>query len=113
MMKYIDSSLGLVIVVLCFNSFFFTASAQDYDLDTSLNNYTPIPQLEKPGYLQTITDPVFGTKITRITGDVGSPIPNISGESWRNIARHGYSNRQPWNADESIIYLGKHKSSSG
>ncbi|WP_169301429.1 T9SS type A sorting domain-containing protein [Pontimicrobium aquaticum] len=112
-MKYINSSLGLTLVMLCFCCFSLSVNAQDYDLDTSLNNYTPIPQANKPSYLQTITDPVFGTKITRITGDVGSPIPNISGESWKNIARHGYSNRQPWNADESIIYLGKHKSSSG
>jgi len=103
--------LAHFVFILCF--FTISVVAQDYDLDTSLNNYYPVPSLNKPGYLQTVTDPVFNTKITRITGDVGTAVPNISGENWRNIARHGYSARQPWNADESIIYLGKHKSSSG
>ena len=85
--------------------------AQDirYDLDTSLNNYHPIPPIPKPDYRQTIIDPVFGTRVTRITGDPGTAIPNTSGEVWKNVARHGYSSRQPWNADESVIWLEQNK----
>jgi len=111
-MKFLRSAkhLALFIFVQCF---YCMVNAQDFNLDTSLNDYYPVPNLNKPGYLQTVTDPTFNTKITRITGDVGNAVPNVDGENWRNIARHGYSSRQPWNADESVIYLGKHKSSSG
>jgi hypothetical protein len=64
--------------------------------------------------LQTITEPTFGTKITRITGDVGVAIPNVSpAENWLNTARHGYSTRQPFNSDESIIWIEKHKTNGG
>ncbi|MDT0558732.1 T9SS type A sorting domain-containing protein [Ichthyenterobacterium sp. W332] len=87
--------------------------AQDYDLDTSTETYWPQPVLNKPDYLQSVIDPNFDTSITRITGDVNTPIPNSGGATWRNIARHGYSVRQPWNADESIIYLGMHKTYGG
>ena len=86
---------------------------QDYNLDTSLTDYGTPPALNKPNYLQSVTDPLFGTKITRITGDVGTTIQNTGGEVWRNVARHGYNTRQPWNADESIIYLNVNKTLNG
>jgi hypothetical protein len=72
-------------------------------LKTDLGVYST-PALSRPGYLQSITDPVFGTKITRISGNVGSAIPNIAG-TWGNIVRHHYSKDQPWNADQTLIYL--------
>ncbi len=71
--------------------------------------YWPAPHLDKPGYLQTVIDPVFNTRITRIVGNPGEPIPNIAGEVWADdTLRHGYSKRQPWNADQSMIYLDRH-----
>ncbi len=71
--------------------------------------YWPASHMDKPGYLQTITDPTFGTKIIRIVGNPGEPIPNIPGEVWAdNTLRHGYSKRQPWNANQSMIYLDRH-----
>ncbi|MBV1929115.1 MAG: hypothetical protein KUG81_06340, partial [Gammaproteobacteria bacterium] len=77
---------------------------EEITLNTSLTVYGTTPSLTKPTYLQTVTEPTFGTKITRISGDVGVAIPNVSpSENWLNVARHGYSTRQPWNADESII----------
>jgi len=82
---------------------------QSHNLNTSLEVLWPAPTVEKPNYLQSIIDPVFHSKITRITGDPNTSIPNISNARWKNIVRHGYSTRQPWNADESIIYLGKHR----
>ena len=51
------------------------------------------PNLAMPGYLQTVTDPVFGSKITRITNE-----PNCS---------HHYSKDQAWNADGSLLWLWK------
>lgn len=64
--------------------------------------WTSIP---KPGYLQPIWDPVFGTKITRITGDPGTAITNIASGIWGSTARHHYSLDQAWNADQSLLYL--------
>jgi len=59
--------------------------------DTSLK---PMQALAKPGYLQTVTDPSFGTTIRRITnaavGEVIKPM---------------YSTIQAWNADESLMIL--------
>lgn len=61
----------------------------------------PRPTNPNPAYLEPITDPLFGTKVTRIT-DPGSPV--LEGE-WEDRSRHGYSIRQPWNADGSLLYL--------
>jgi len=88
-------------------------NGQNYNLNTSLDVNWPAPKLIKPNYLQEVIDPIYNTKITRITGDSNMSIPNISNVTWKNVARHGYSTRQPWNADESIIYLGKHKDLKG
>jgi hypothetical protein len=63
-----------------------------------------IPDVPKPGYLQSYVDPTFGTLITRISGDPGSTIPNIGGK-WSNIVKHHYSKDQAWNADQSLLYL--------
>jgi hypothetical protein len=83
---------------------------QNYDLITdSVKMFWPSLPLDKPGYLETVADPDFGTEIIRITGDPGTTIPNIGG-LWSNIARHGYSKRAVWNADESLIYLENNKS---
>ena len=106
-MKNIKPAISALIFTCIFYFAGLTALAQNYDLDTSLNNYGVPPALNKPNYLQSVTDPLFDTKITRITGDVGTSIPNVGG-TWQNIARHGYSARQPWNADESILYLDRH-----
>lgn len=109
MKRPINSSwLVLLAIFLC-----QWAYSQEYNLNTGLDMYWPAPNQSKPGYLQPATDVTFGTTITRITGDVGTPIQNIPGQNWRNTARHGYSTRQPWNADESMIYLGKHRNLGG
>jgi hypothetical protein len=57
----------------------------------------------KPGYLQSYIDPVFGAKVTRITGDPGTDI--ASGGKWGTITRAGYETRPVWNADQSLILL--------
>jgi hypothetical protein len=64
-----------------------------------------IPNTPKPGYLADHKDPVFGTKVTRITGNPGTDIRNIPGAKWGDQARHHYSSDQAWNCDESLIYL--------
>ncbi len=80
-------------------------NAQSFELITdSVKMFWPPQAIEKPGYLESITEPDFGTKITRVTGDPGTTIPVI-GNTWKDIARHGYSKIPAWNADESLLYL--------
>ncbi|MBO0733573.1 MAG: hypothetical protein J2P49_04505 [Methylocapsa sp.] len=62
------------------------------------------PQVPKPGYLHSYVDPVFGTKVTRITGDPGTAIPNV-GSTWGKVSRPGYEDRAAWNADQTILLL--------
>jgi len=70
--------------------------AQDLSKGLRINDLTPHPMQEKdkPGYLDTIIDPSFGTTIRRITnaGDAGVIVPM-------------YSTIQAWNADESMMIL--------
>jgi hypothetical protein len=54
--------------------------------------------------MESFIDPVFRTKITRITGDPGTAIPVVGGK-WGNIARHNYSKDAVWNADQSLLLL--------
>lgn len=98
----------IVLVVLLVTNLF----SQDVDLLTNTTKYWPAPSLDKPDYLVPVTDPTFGTKISRIVGNPGEPIPNpnneptLVGKTWpTEQLRHGYSKRQPWNCDESMIYL--------
>ncbi|HEC43454.1 MAG TPA: hypothetical protein ENI20_11555, partial [Bacteroides sp.] len=79
------------------------------ELITNQNTYWPTPDLSQPEYLETVTDPSFGTKITRIVGDPGTPLPNVPGQVWASEQlRHGYSKRQVWNSDQSMIFLDRH-----
>jgi len=68
-----------------------------------------VPQVPRPAYLKPITDPTFGTRITRIADDFGRPIAwseNTAGVgAWSGIARHHYSDDQPWNSDGTLLVL--------
>ncbi len=66
-----------------------------------------IPAVPQPGYLESYIDPVFGAKVTRITGEPGTDIPNISGK-WNEIARHHYSKDAAWNCNQAILCLNRH-----
>jgi hypothetical protein len=65
-----------------------------------------VPEIGRPPLLVPLLDPVFGTSITRITGDGGTPIvsPTVTGV-WGADARHVYSKQQPWNADGSLLLV--------
>jgi Tol biopolymer transport system component len=80
----------------------------DEDIDTveCVTDEVPhqVPPLEKPGYLESVTDPVFGFTITRITGDPGTTVPVVNGR-WGKRERHHYSKDQAWNSDMSLLYL--------
>lgn len=66
-----------------------------------------------PAYLGTMTDPNFGTKITRITGDPGAAMANVAGGTWGQMPRAHYSLDQAWNCDESVIYLDTNREADG
>ena len=64
----------------------------------------PTSPLAKPGYLQSVRDPDFGTTIIRITGDPGTPIPVVGG-TWGDVSGHHYSKDAAWSADQRLIVL--------
>ena len=98
-----------LIILSGFLFFEGSAGCQASHLKTDRNTYWPAPLLIKPGYLQTVLDPTFGTRITRIVGDPGNPLPNIPGQVWASDQlRHGYSKREAWNCDQSMILLERH-----
>lgn len=68
----------------------------------------PEPKIPKPDYLKPIIDPIFNTKVIRITGDAGQGVLN---GYWGEIARHHYSKDQPWNADQSLLIIDRNSSS--
>ncbi len=89
MRKFILYFLGFILLPL-------SIEAQDLTLglnvnDLSAHNMQPI---SKPGYLQTIIDPSFGTTIRRIS-DAG-----VGG-----VIKPMYSTIQAWNANESLMIL--------
>jgi len=101
-MKFILPAITLLL-------FSTSAGEHDCDLLTDTVTYWPAPTIEKPNYLDPITDSTFGTKITRITGNPGDSIPNLPNVAWADEQlRHGYSKRQPWNCDQSMIFLDRH-----
>ena len=59
----------------------------------------------KPGYLQPVTEPDFGTRITRVGGDPGTPIGGGVSGRWGQEAKHNYSKDPVWSADEGLIVL--------
>ncbi len=67
--------------------------------------YIAAPALSMPGYLQSTIDPTFGTKITRVTGDVGTPIPLSGAGNWRTPGGPRYSKIPVWNADQTLLLM--------
>ena len=72
-------------------------------LVTNTNSYWPAPTLAKPGYLQSVVDPVFGTTITRVTGNTGTPISNVPGGVWGSTNRHNYGTNQQWSEHSQAV----------
>lgn len=63
-----------------------------------------IPAVPKPAYRGVGLDPVFGTRVSRVTNDPGQPVGTAPGV-WGADARHVYSKQQPWNADGTLLTL--------
>lgn len=61
------------------------------------------PLLTYPDYLQTVTDPTFGTPFTQVTDPGQEMLPGIPCELTR--CTHRYSSSQVWNADQSLLLI--------
>jgi hypothetical protein len=61
--------------------------------------------LAKPGYLRPVIDPDFRTTITRVSGDVGTPIGGGVAGNWPSVATQNYPKDPAWNADQSLLVL--------
>ncbi|MCF6100421.1 hypothetical protein L2252_13520 [Mesorhizobium muleiense] len=71
-----------------------------FDLQAAV---VPMPSMAQPGYLQTVTDPVFGTAFTRVT-DPGYDMGEGMACS-KEYCRHRYSSTHAWNADQSFLLI--------
>jgi hypothetical protein len=77
-------------------------------LITDPNTAYAVPVVSRPGYLQTIIDPTFGTQVTRIAGDAGAAVTTSDGTvlgTWSSDARHNYNLNEAWNANSSLIVI--------
>ena len=83
-------------LVVCFLIFSQVIFAQDLSYELLINDLElhPMQDIAKPGYLETIVDPSFGTTIRRISNAAdGTFIVPV------------YSTIQAWNTDESLMIL--------
>ena len=105
---FVGTPLCIFIYIFISTSLIFAQASPNWiELKSDTNTYS-VPSISKPGYLESYTDPVFGTKVTRITGDQGSPIITKDGQTigtWGEVVKHHYSKDQPWNADGSLIHI--------
>src|SRR5690349_4210507 len=61
--------------------------------------------LVTPEYLVPFTDSKYGSKVVKVTNP-NNPIPGLN-ITWGKIAVHHYSIDQAWNADQSLLMVGK------
>lgn len=100
--------LLIFVPIVCYGSDLTPDTWMDGLITDPITDYSDIPTMPLPDYLVPVAEPIFKTKITRITGNRGSTIYNEAGEAigvWGKIARHHYSKDQPWNADETLLFL--------
>jgi len=68
-----------------------------------------VPGTPKPAYLVPVTEPTFGTTVTRIANDPTRTAswsgPPAGTGTWGADARHHYSKDQPWNSDGTLMTL--------
>jgi hypothetical protein len=94
---FLTSSVIFFVTLFQFNSSVLAQSLV-YPPNTTLTNRTQ-PTVSRPGYLSPITDPVFGTTISRVS-DQAAICSSCS------YIRHTYAKNQPWNSDGTKILLG-------
>ena len=90
--------MGKLIKLSILTSIIFAfANFQQWYPDDEIGWNAIVPdKISKPDYLQPITEPTFGTQLTRITDR------DVFGSS---DVRHHYSKDRPWNSDGSLIRM--------
>ncbi len=73
--------------------------------DLASARLTPTPRMPEPAYLQTVTDPAFGTPFTRITDPGGGGGGAHRLPCGKAYCTHRYSSAQAWNADQSLLVI--------
>ena len=68
----------------------------------------PIPVVARPPYLRPTADSAFRTRLTRVSGDAGSPATPVA-TVWGTDARQQYSRVQPWNATGTLLSIENRK----
>ena len=63
-----------------------------------------VPVVPRPALLVPQQEPTFGTRLTRIAGNAGTPLGTLPG-TWGTDSRHVYSKQQPWNSDQSLLVI--------
>lgn len=96
MKAYQMTTIRPIIVCLCF--LYLPSFAATYPPDTILQ-YQPLATVAMPGYLSPITDPLYKTRITRISDKAAM---NMSSPRSDRIG-HRYAKNQAYNCDESLI----------
>ncbi len=101
-MKY-RNIFSLLFLTLTF--FFTTGFITSNQLMHSSASSSSVP------YNQRLLDNNYFTYFRKITDNVNTPIAFVNSNSstgalkWKNMARHNYSKVQPWNADQTLIYI--------
>jgi len=93
-------SINAMLFVACLSTFSGSNvfAGPIFPPETIYDGPKPVPPLPRPGYRQSVIDPTFGTKITRISGDEMNP-------SKPSRLQHHYSKDQAWNCDMTLIKL--------
>lgn len=73
--------------------------------DEAVHEYDP--DRPKPLYGVPTPDPVFHSIVTRISNNPGLAVANVPGSNWGTVVRHPGFQRQAWNCDQTLIYLGE------
>jgi hypothetical protein len=63
------------------------------------------PDMPEPGYLEPVTDPIFGTWFTRVTNPGRQLLVGVSCRP--SECRHRYSSAQAWNSDQSLLVIAR------
>jgi hypothetical protein len=61
--------------------------------------------LVTPEYLVPFTDTLYGSRVVKVTNP-NNPVPGLN-ITWGSVAVHHYSIDQAWNADQSLLMMGK------
>src|SRR4051794_16866384 len=83
-----------------------TAISHGYGLNSSVSSTVedqPASPMAEPGYLEAVSDPLFGTTFARITTPGRELVPGASCSL--KYCRHRYSSAQAWNADQSLLVI--------